>query len=107
MEEDGRTAGELVIVSRAYRIEHDRDGRAFLMEGRDVLLTPREYRLVVVLAGNPNRVVTCTGLLEAAWDWTEDRATLNALRVGIKRANAGRLEPGPGAAASGAGEAAA
>jgi two-component system KDP operon response regulator KdpE len=41
--------------------------RRVLLDGRDVHLTPIEYRLLTALAKNPGRVLTHDQLLRAVW----------------------------------------
>jgi len=45
----------------------DLQARAVTRNGEHIHLTPTEYRLLSVLAGNPNRVMTAPQLLRAVW----------------------------------------
>jgi DNA-binding response OmpR family regulator len=55
---------------RARSVQVDLDARRCTVEGRDVELTRREFDLLAVLMGQPNRVMSRVQLLEAAWGTT-------------------------------------
>jgi len=53
--------------------------------GKNIELTSLEYRLLLVFAGEPNRVFSRNQLLERLWDCTGDYFNDNTLTVYIKR----------------------
>lgn len=65
-------------------------------EGRDVELTPREFRLLLCLAERPGEIVTRTELLEALWDDVEfvddNTLTVNVTRVRRRLAELGLVD---------------
>lgn len=56
--------------------------RTVRIEGKDVMLTPREYNLLSALVRNPGRVVTHQQLLKMVWG-SEHGGDVQALRVYI------------------------
>ena len=56
-------------------------------EGREILLQPREFRLLEYLMRNAGKVVTRTMLLENVWDYHFDPQT-NVIDVHISRLRA-------------------
>jgi len=60
-------ADESEVVFRFGDIELDRAARIVRRAGREVHLTPTEYRLLATLAANPGRVLTQRQLLREVW----------------------------------------
>ena len=56
-----------------------------LKDGKEVLLTALEYRLLLTLAAHPGQVLSRTQLLEGIWDIAGDFVNDNTLTVYIKR----------------------
>jgi DNA-binding response OmpR family regulator len=54
-------------------------------DGREVLLTALEYRLLLALVANQGRVLTRAQILAQIWDVDEDYVNDNTLTVYIKR----------------------
>jgi two-component system KDP operon response regulator KdpE len=81
-----RTFGELVWDTAARRV---------FLAGAEVHLTPVEYRLWSVLAGNPGRILTHRRLLEDVWGLTSTEFLhyVRVAMVGLRK----KLEPSPGA----------
>ena len=61
----------------------DLETREVKVNGREVLLTYKEYELLVYLAENQNRVVSRDELLDKLWDWRADVET-RTLDIHIK-----------------------
>jgi DNA-binding response OmpR family regulator len=59
-------------------LEIDRDRRVVRRDGREVVLTRKEYDLLELLASHPGRTFTRTELLERVWDfaWDGDSSTV-------------------------------
>ena len=53
----------------------DLETREVKVNGSEVLLTYKEYELLVYLAENQNRVVSRDELLDKLWDWRADKNT--------------------------------
>ena len=68
-------------------LEMDLLARTVKREGKNLLLQPREFRLLEALMRNPGRVVTRTMLLEKVWDYHFDPQT-NVIDVHISRLRA-------------------
>jgi two-component system OmpR family response regulator len=68
-------------------LEMDLLARTVRREGQNILLQPREFRLLEALMRNPGRVVTRTMLLEKVWDYHFDPQT-NVIDVHISRLRA-------------------
>jgi len=85
--EPTRTFGELVWDTAARRV---------FLAGAEVHLTPVEYRLWTVLAGNPGRILTHRRLLEDVWGLTSTEFLhyVRVAMVGLRK----KLEPSPGSA---------
>lgn len=85
--EPTRTFGDLVWDTVARRV---------FLAGQEVHLTPVEYRLWTVLAGNPGRILTHRRLLEEVWGLksTEFLHYVRVAMVGLRK----KLEPDPGTA---------
>ncbi|MCA9969240.1 MAG: response regulator transcription factor [Anaerolineales bacterium] len=60
--------GEVVI---------DLQARQVAVNGRDVNLTPREYDLLLALAGQAGRVIPTADLVQRAWGFTDEAAADN------------------------------
>ncbi len=74
----------------AYRVadlELDRLSHALKRGGKEIVLQPREFRLLEYLMQNAGRVVTRTMLLENVWDYHFDPQT-NVIDVHISRLRA-------------------
>lgn len=56
-----------------------------LKNGKDVMLTALEYKILLILASNPNQVFTREQILADIWDVNEDYVNDNTLTVYIKR----------------------
>ena len=61
----------------------DLETREVKVNGKEVLLTYKEYELLVYLAENQNRVVSRDELLDKLWDWRADVET-RTLDIHIK-----------------------
>ncbi len=61
----------------------DTDAREVKADGREVVLTYKEYELLVYLVENRNRVVSRDELLDKLWDWRADVET-RTLDIHIK-----------------------
>ena len=61
----------------------DLETREVKVNGSEVLLTYKEYELLVYLAENQNRVVSRDELLDKLWDWRADVET-RTLDIHIK-----------------------
>ena len=55
------------------------------LEGRPVVFTPLEYRLLKILTGNPRTVLTRQVLLERLWDADENFVDEHALTAAVSR----------------------
>jgi two-component system KDP operon response regulator KdpE len=53
--------------AREVRIRIDRDRRSLFVEGREVHITPIEYKLLLTLARSRGRVMTEDQILNALW----------------------------------------
>ena len=82
----GRRKGtpEQDMVYRVGDLELDRLSHEVKRAGKDVLLQPREFRLLEYLMKNAGQVVTRTMLLENVWDYHFDPQT-NVIDVHISR----------------------
>ena len=65
-------------------LEMDLLARTVVREGEDILLQPREFRLLEFLMKHSGQVVTRTMLLEKVWDYHFDPQT-NVIDVHISR----------------------
>ena len=65
-------------------LELDRLAHKVSLSGKDVLVQPREFRLLEYLMKNAGQVVTRTMLLEHVWDYHFDPQT-NVIDVHISR----------------------
>jgi two-component system OmpR family response regulator len=80
-----RTGGKDVeTVYRAGDLELDRLSHSVKRAGKDILLQPREFRLLEYLMRHAGQVVTRTMLLENVWDYHFDPQT-NVIDVHVSR----------------------
>ena len=73
----------LARVRSLLRRTKEEETREVKVNGREVLLTYKEYELLVYLAENQNRVVSRDELLDKLWDWRADVET-RTLDIHIK-----------------------
>ena len=85
----GRRRGhpEQDMVYKVGDLELDRLSHEVRRQGREILLQPREYRLLEYLMKNAGQVVTRTMLLENVWDYHFDPQT-NVIDVHVSRLRA-------------------
>ena len=78
VESDDRTlaCGDVTVVAQQAKVYKN---------GREVLLTALEYRLLLALVANQGRVLTRAQILAQIWDVDEDFVNDNTLTVYIKR----------------------
>ena len=69
-------------------------GKVF-QNGREVVLTVPEYRLLLALVNNKGQILTRSQLLEAIWDVDGEFVNDNTLSVCIKRLRE-KIEANPG-----------
>lgn len=77
-----RTAPEIIKIGN---VTIDIRGAKVLKNGRDVFLTALEYKILLILALNPNQVFTRDKILADIWDVNEEYVNDNTLTVYIKR----------------------
>ncbi len=72
------------------RVRIDRRGRRVHLDGTELELTPKEFDLLVFLAGEPGAVFTREQIMEAVWDenWFGPTKTLD-VHVGVLRRKLG------------------
>lgn len=82
----GRRRGhpEQDMIYKVGDLELDRLSHDVRRQGREILLQPREYRLLEYLMKNAGQVVTRTMLLENVWDYHFDPQT-NVIDVHVSR----------------------
>ena len=85
--------GGQTTVYRVGTLELDRLGHKLTRSGRDIVLQPREFRLLEYLMKHAGQVVTRTMLLENVWDYHFDPQT-NVIDVHISRLRA-KIDKGP------------
>jgi two-component system response regulator RegX3 len=61
-----RSAGQTIV--RAGEIEIDLTAHKVVVDGRDVRLTPSEFKILALLAGQPGRVFSRWQIMEHLWD---------------------------------------
>lgn len=83
---------EIETVYRTGDLELDRLSHTVKRAGREIILQPREFRLLEYLMRNAGRVVTRTMLLENVWDYHFDPQT-NVIDVHVSRLR-GKIEKG-------------
>jgi len=85
----GRRRGhpEQDMVYKVGDLELDRLSHDVRRQGKEILLQPREYRLLEYLMKNAGQVVTRTMLLENVWDYHFDPQT-NVIDVHVSRLRA-------------------
>ena len=85
-------AKDVETVYRAGDLELDRLAHTVRRSGREIVLQPREFRLLEYLMRHAGQVVTRTMLLENVWDYHFDPQT-NVIDVHISRLR-GKIEKG-------------
>ena len=85
-------AKEVETVYRAGDLELDRLSHTVQRAGREIVLQPREFRLLEYLMRHAGQVVTRTMLLENVWDYHFDPQT-NVIDVHVSRLR-GKIEKG-------------
>lgn len=85
--------GGQATVYRVGTLELDRLSHKLTRSGRDIVLQPREFRLLEYLMKHAGQVVTRTMLLENVWDYHFDPQT-NVIDVHISRLRA-KIDKGP------------
>jgi two-component system OmpR family response regulator len=85
-------AKEIETVYRVGDLELDRLSHAARRAGREIVLQPREFRLLEYLMRHSGQVVTRTMLLENVWDYHFDPQT-NVIDVHVSRLRA-KIEKG-------------
>jgi len=80
-------ANESETMLRVGELQLDRLAHKVTREGKNILLQPREFRLLAYLMQNADKVVTRTMLLEKVWDYHFDPQT-NVVDVHISRLRA-------------------
>jgi two-component system OmpR family response regulator len=83
---------EVETVHRAGDLELDRLSHTVRRAGREIVLQPREFRLLEYLMRHAGQVVTRTMLLENVWDYHFDPQT-NVIDVHVSRLR-GKIEKG-------------
>jgi len=86
------SAKEVETVYRVDDLELDRLSHTVKRAGKDIVLQPREFRLLEYLMRHGGQVVTRTMLLENVWDYHFDPQT-NVIDVHISRLR-GKIEKG-------------
>ncbi len=66
--QSGETESKQNEVYTIHDLQLDHDSKSVYRAGREVVLTATEYRLLLALMRNKNRVMSRMDLLEAAWD---------------------------------------
>ncbi len=79
---DGGGASELLCCMD---IRVDKSASRVWVQGREIILTAGEYRLLLTLMQNKNRTMTRTALLEGLWDMGGEFVNDNTLTVTMKR----------------------
>lgn len=85
-------AKEVETVYRAGDLELDRLSHTVRRAGKEIILQPREFRLLEYLMRHAGQVVTRTMLLENVWDYHFDPQT-NVIDVHVSRLR-GKIEKG-------------
>ncbi len=85
-------AKEIETVYRVADLELDRLSHTVRRAGREIVLQPREFRLLEYMMRHAGQVVTRTMLLENVWDYHFDPQT-NVIDVHISRLR-GKIEKG-------------
>lgn len=76
----GEAAGSGGDVLRIGELEIDRGGRKVYWEGSPIALSPREYKLLVALAGRPDKVLGKDDLMREVWG-PDHEVTRNVVEV--------------------------
>ena len=87
----GRGGGEPTVY-RVGTLELDRLAHKLSREGKEIVLQPREFRLLEYLMKHAGQVVTRTMLLENVWDYHFDPQT-NVIDVHVSRLR-GKIDKG-------------
>ena len=82
LRKDGKNNNNIIKIDN---IEIDIKQAKVLKNGRDVMLTSLEYKILLILATNPNIVLTREQILSDIWDVNECFVNDNTLTVYIKR----------------------
>ena len=92
MMKTGGSAESAVYTNGTLKIDFPA-GCAFL-NGKELKLTPIEFRLLCLLAGNTGKVLTHTYITQKIWgrSWDNDIASLRVFMVTLRK----KLEPDPG-----------
>ena len=85
-------AKETETVYRTGDLETDRLSHSVKRAGKEIVLQPREFRLLEYLMRHAGQVVTRTMLLENVWDYHFDPQT-NVIDVHVSRLR-GKIEKG-------------
>lgn len=86
------SAKEVETVYRVGDLELDRLSHSAKRAGKEIVLQPREFRLLEYLMRHSGQVVTRTMLLENVWDYHFDPQT-NVIDVHVSRLR-GKIEKG-------------
>lgn len=84
--ENAISCGDLVISARARKVERD---------GKEILLTPKEFDILLFLAGNRGQVFTKEQIYQAVWenDYVMDDSNIMAFIRKLRK----KIEPNPDA----------
>ncbi len=82
LRKDGKNNNNIIKIDN---IEIDIKQAKVLKNGKDVMLTSLEYKILLILATNPNVVLTREQILSDIWDVNECFVNDNTLTVYIKR----------------------
>ncbi len=74
--------GDILYVSD---LVVDRGRAAVTRDGKEIMLTPTEFRLLVHFARHPGRVFDRAQLLEAVWGYPADLCEENTVKVHVRR----------------------
>lgn len=73
-EAEEKTESALISHGRGF-LQIDQDGHSVLVGGKQLELTPKEYKLLYTVASNPKRVFTREVLLDVLWGYNDFRDT--------------------------------
>ena len=80
-----RKKGSLSNIIKIQNIEIDPSSAKVLKNNKEIFLTSMEYKILLILATNPNVVFTREKILALIWDVNEEYVNDNTLTVYIKR----------------------
>ena len=80
-----RKKGSLSNIIKIQNIEIDPSSAKVLKNNKEIFLTSMEYKILLILATNPNIVFTREKILALIWDVNEEYVNDNTLTVYIKR----------------------